>query len=136
MGKGLSKLVGKHTRESFVKMMTCAYCSHWGDLAVSKMIMDSNVKLENMAGLHPWRLGKPQFIDALRSGTPPVTLHYMRNAQQLQFLHKMFSPSLRKDEEKVENPNKIGNDKKFACLTYKGRRFCAKSGGDPDVPWR
>merc|ERR1719487_2127576 len=93
--KGLLQLVGSHTRESFVKlyMKSCMYCAHWGDLAVSKMIKDSKVKLENIKGLHPWRLGKPQFIDQLRSAYPPVTLHYMRNEGQLQTLYRMFSPS-------------------------------------------
>jgi len=136
--KGLLKLVGDHTRESFVKlfMKSCTHCSHWGDLAVSKMIKDSNVKLETMLGLHPWKLAKPAFIDQLRSAHPPVTLHYQRNEQQLHFLHKMFSPSQKERPVDGKKSSKTTGDKLYACLTYEGRKVCAKSGGETDVPWR
>mmetsp|Transcript_112417 Transcript_112417/g.177752 ORF Transcript_112417/g.177752 Transcript_112417/m.177752 type:complete len:715 (-) Transcript_112417:60-2204(-) len=136
--KGLLKLVGNHTLKSFVDkyMKSCLYCSHWGDLAVSKMILDKGVKLENMQGLHPWRLDKTNFIDQLRSAHPPVTFHYMRNLEQLETLHKMFSPSRESGQVGAQHSNKVENDKKYACINYHGEKVCAQSGADPHVPWR
>lgn len=136
--KGLLKLVGNHTRESFVRLYlkSCVHCNNWGDLAVSKMIRDSKVKLESMKGLHPWRLGKPQFIDQVRSSYPPITFHYMRNLEQLQTLYRMFSPSQRKQSAKGEKAGRMSDDKQYGCVTYEGRKVCAKSGADAHVPWR
>jgi len=73
--EGLLKLVGNNTREQFVEryMKACLHCANYGDLAVSKLIKDSGVKLENMRGLHPWRLDKPRFIDEMNSAYPPIT---------------------------------------------------------------
>lgn len=129
--KGLLKLVANETRKSFVQkyMNACSYCSHWGDLAVSTMIKEREIKLENMKGLHPWRLERQKFLDELKSVRAPFTLHYQKTEGQLQTLYRLFSPSPKADAARRSAPQ-TGE-----CAEHDGRRSCTGSNLQ-NAPWR
>lgn len=128
--KGLLKMVDGETRTSFVQkyMDSCTRCSHWGDLAVSMMIKDRKIKLENMKGLHPWRLDHPSFLAELKGVRPPFTLHYQAHQGNLHFLYKLFSPSPAADAARQSGPQ-YG-----LCAELEGRESCTGT-NLANAPW-
>jgi len=130
--KGLQTLVSNMDKTTFVgaMMSNCTYCSHWGDLAISRLIEKSGLKLEMMKGLHPWRLQGQKFKDMLFSGEWGIlTMHYMRTFSVLRLLHRLFSP------KEIENTDPKATGKDSICITWKGRKVCGRRGTD-DIIWQ
>lgn len=127
--KGLQKIVGNLTKQQFVRqsMQLCSDCDHWGDLAVSKLIKDRDIKLENMKGLHPWRLDYDKFLEELSGPRPPITLHYQKSSEQLHMLYRLFSRS------KEAEAARAAASQTGKCVEFEGHKSC--DANQDETPW-
>lgn len=107
------------------QMKQCRRCERWADQALSSIIQKRGIQEVQMSGLYGWFLDERKFKESLRAPYPPLMYHYVREENQMMFLHVLFGPESAVGYFETSGP----------CAQYGNRTSCAATLNWNDIPW-
>lgn len=104
-------------------MKNCDKCQMWGDQALSQVLKARKIDQRNLNGIHPWKLSTQAFCEQVEGGARNLLFHYIKSQHQMEMLHEIFSGDML-----IKSHN-------GPCVGYNGRRACASSWNEDDLPF-
>jgi len=148
--EAVEQLVGGNV-DGFLEeqMHNCARCERWADVSLSQIFVKRGLVQRQLLGLNGWQLSKTCFDAGLASnGSEPLLYHYMGSWNQMEFLHRLFSPSAKQEPANfgatattlaaaaaAEAAVGAQANQSKLCSKFRGNRQCTVSELLQDCPW-